>query len=282
VNAVYARLTGGVGNQMFQYAAARRLAFIHDAQLQLDLREFQNRQRHYALDGFCIRGQPASAQRLRQLNCMMRWPSRLLTREVVKRYKERSFRFDPEVLELKPPVYLDGYWQSERYFDDVRSEITSEFSFASDPSPRIAEMVEGMRAGAAVAVHVRRTDFVERAIVRQKHGSCSIDYYRAALLFVRSVEPLVRVFVFSDDMEWARRNLAELDPVTFVEGNTVHDDLRLMSSCKHNVIANSTFSWWAAWLNRSPDKIVVAPTPWFADGPSDSDLIPHTWVRRPR
>jgi hypothetical protein len=177
---------------------------------------------------------------------------------------------------------LDGYWQSERYFADVSDRLRSEFTFKASAAGRNAEIAGEIAAVNAVSLHVRRGDYATNPAMTAMHGICPIDYYDRAVEFVieRVADPVF--FLFSDDPDWVREHLKIDWAVVVVEHNdsdTGHEDLRLMGLCRHHVIANSTFSWWGAWLNPSPEKIVVAPKRWFAEDSIDtSDLLPADWV----
>ena len=179
-------------------------------------------------------------------------------------------------------MYLDGFWQSERYFSEiastVRTELAPRFSLSTDRQSILAEI----GTSNAVSVHVRRGDYTTpKNLV--KHGVCSSDYYQDALAVVKSRVTEPHCFVFSDDPEWAREHLKLDMPVSFVSppaDGRDYEDFVLMSSCRHHVIANSTFSWWAAWLSASHDKLIVAPKQWFAGSEYDArDIVPEGWIR---
>ena len=209
-------------------------------------------------------------------------------------YVERAFSFDPAVLGLPDGSHLVGFWQSERYFADRADVIRQDFEMRDAPSGRNRSWLGVIGAARpAVSIHVRRGDYV----TSPAHAPCSPDYYREA---VRVMEERLRApdgpratassyFVFSDEPEWARAHLTlegKDREVHFVQHNDTtsqsHEDLRLMRACDHHIIGNSTFSWWAAWLNPSPDKIVVAPQPWFPGRRLDTrDLLPEGWLTAP-
>lgn len=181
--------------------------------------------------------------------------------------------------------YLDGYWQSEVFFRDFSDEIRGEFCFpihTSRQNRAIQEMIEGTNS---VSLHVRRGDYVNNPKANAVHGTSPLNYYRGAIERFRSALSDPRFFVFSDDISWCRENLGHLlSPADqFVcnnVGNSSFRDMQLMSSCDHHILANSTFSWWGAWLNRSDKKVVVAPRIWFNDGRREAPgLIPSSWIR---
>jgi hypothetical protein len=196
---------------------------------------------------------------------------------------EQSFCFDPEVLQLHDNIYLVGYWQSERYFADIREVLLQEFTVASPLSGRNRALADAITGCNAVSMHIRRGDYVSNATTAAFHGVCDLDYYESAIEQIDTFVDQPHIFVFSDDHAWTRQHLHLQGKVTYVDHNDPdqgHEDMRLMSLCKHNIIANSTFSWWGAWLNRNPNKTVIAPRCWFADASIDtSDLIPSSWIR---
>jgi hypothetical protein len=287
---VVVRLTGGLGNQMFQYATGRALADRLGAELLLDTRAFEHTlarnaytRRAYALAPFNLRARLATAADLKD------WP--LWVVEIGMRLRfvrplfggwcfEPGIRYDPDIRTLLAPVFLVGYWQSERYFVDIAHRIRADFSLREPLAAANDELLELARSPNSVGLHVRRGDFVSLKDAAQLHGLCSVDYYRRAIGLLRSRCPDCRFLVFSDDPEWARAELP-LDPsAAFVTGNEQQpeQDLALMSACRHHIIANSSFSWWAGWLGSSPEQIVIAPTPWYASPKLDArDLAVERW-----
>lgn len=291
-------LKGGLGNQMFQYAMARRLALRHGTVLALDLRSLLapapgDSVRPFELDQFHVVAQLAAESDAvelsgrykgnlqRYLTGVRRMTGRARFR--VNCYSERSFQFSPEVLLLPSDTYLDGFWQSERYFADVESHIRQEFRLRHPPGEESKKAAEKIKRVEAVSLHVRRGDFITNPSAANFHGSCSLDYYRLAVEIVTGCIASPHFFVFSDDLDWAQRELQLSHPHSFVDHNgpdAAHEDLWLMSLCKHNIIANSSFSWWGAWLNQNDRKVVIAPRNWFRNPDIDtSDLIPSSWIR---
>jgi hypothetical protein len=285
-------LRGGLGNQLFQYAVGRHLAHLTNSELRLDLGWFgntpdSNTKREYALHGFPIAGRPVT--KAEGLWCAMHHG--LLGRVPVplprrwRHIRERGFDFDERVLRLPGGAYLDGYWQSYRYFDGVAGAIRGEImggQVVSASGRRVAASVA--EAGSrAVSLHVRRGDYISNAAAARHHGVCPAEYYQGAMRFIseRIKDPVY--FVFSDDIGWCRENLHFQDQVNFVIASADRpdeEDLLVMASCRHHIIANSSFSWWGAWLTpEAEDAIVVAPAKWFADGRATPTLLPGSWVR---
>jgi hypothetical protein len=282
---ILARLFGGLGNQMFQYACARGLAHTLGAELGLDLSASASYgPRPYALDGLSISASIASAEEVRSFmwraGISRRLPRWLRHYQV---YRERSFTYDPAVRALRGNVLLEGYWQSARYFDDVAALVRREFGLKAALEGENAAWAARIRDANAVSVHVRRGDYVSNPQARQLHGLCDLDYYRRAVEAVAQSQTRPQLFVFSDEPAWARENLRLGFPTAVVESageNSAQVDMHLMSLCRHHVVANSSFSWWGAWLNGRPDKMVVAPRRWFLVDTKDTrDLVPAEWVR---
>lgn len=290
---ILVKLMGGLGNQMFQYAAARSLCRRHGTSLKLDLSFLEsdqagNTSRTFELDHFCITAEKATRWEISTMSGKSKTVLETVLARIFQRlsgntgYREKQFQFDPQVLTLPDNVYLEGYWQSECYFSDIDEIIRNELTVRSPLLDKNLELAEEILAVNAVSLHVRRGDYVMDEKTRAAHGVCDLDYYlRAEDRVAKSIEN-PHYFVFSDDPEWAAENLKLRHPVRYVNhnGSMAHEDLRLMSLCRHHVIANSSFSWWGAWLSTSPDKLVIAPDRWFNDLTIDtSGLIPSRWQR---
>ena len=289
MSSVVVPLIGGLGNQMFQYAAARAVALRTGSDVKLELSWFgTDPNRHYALEPFAI-----SATTMR--SGKQEAPKYDLVSRIVRRlpiarrqnglpvFKEASFRYDADIEQARAPVFLDGYFQSEKYFSDYREQIAADFKLRNSPLPQTTEVLNQISHTDAICLHIRRGDYVTNKAANAHHGTCSLDYYEAGL--GRVAEGLTRphCFVFSDDPVWARENFAPKIPVTFVDihaTHQAHEDLRLMAACQRYVIANSSLSWWGAWLGSHGNKKVVAPAQWFQKRDIDtSDLVPSSWIR---
>ena len=290
---ILAKLRGGLSNQMFQYAAARRLAHRHRTGVKIDASWYDSSHgatpRRYELDQLCITGELASGwETIGTDGVRNARPIELpiaLFRKARPRYRfvsERTFRFDPDVLELPDDVCLFGYWVSERYFADIEDIIREEFQFRAPPSPANAARLDQLQSCESVAVHVRRGDYASNPALTSIHGLCSPEYYSRAVDRIRERVQDPVFFLFSDDLDWATDNV-DLGGETIVaddnRGDASSQDLRLMSAAGHNIIANSGFSWWGAWLNENPKKVICAPERWLSDPSYDtSDVIPSSWV----
>jgi hypothetical protein len=277
---IIVRLNGGLGNQMFQYALGRRLAFERKVPLWLDLdllrRPRRPNERAYSLDAFHIS------------------PTKRLVRPYVLGQLKLS-QFAGHVRLIKEMAYhalqdipcgrslvLDGFWQREEYFAPIAETIRHEFQLKT---PLIAERQKiADRVGDnAVSIHVRRSDYTEVPSYSCFFGTCTSDWYETAVAIMRERVKNPHFFVFSDDPAWARANLPiSGQSVEFVDPRPDQrdfEDLHLMSRCAHHIIANSSFSWWAAWLNPSPAKIVVAPKVWYKGAPETPAHALADWIR---
>jgi hypothetical protein len=197
---------------------------------------------------------------------------------------ERAPGFDLNILtKTSRSAYLDGYWQSEKYFSDIQEVIRKEFTLKSGLSPQSLEVAKDIGGNNSVGMHFRRGDYVSSDETRKYHGECSARYYEKCVKMVAKKVNRPHFFIFSDEPSWVTENLKINYPTTIVDHNGIeedYEDLILMSRCKHFVIANSSFSWWGAWLGSFPNKIVVAPQKWFNDASLNTkDLIPESWIR---
>lgn len=291
---VIVHLKGGLGNQMFQYAAGRALALRRGEPLLLNTHSFPLYDgRSYVLDRYCTVGELAPARAVRRLtrqgygrytDALLRKAERLLGKPPAVVRERRPFQYDPQLFaDLPTDVYLEGYWQNERYFQDISGTIRRELTLRALPEGKNAQLLAAIEGCTAVSLHVRRGDYVVNKAALAFHGVCSPDYYRRAIETIAQHIVSPHFFVFSDDIAWVKENLAIPQSVTFVAHNgpaAAHEDLRLLQACKHHIIANSTFSWWGAWLSEWPDKLVIAPRRWLNDLRHDtSDLIPAGWLR---
>lgn len=278
---------GGLGNQLFQYATARRLAHALGVEVVVDSawheRTFRNTTRRpFELTRLRVQLRELSEKesrwaRIARNRALSRLP--FATPWTIRR--ERSFSYDESIMGAADRTYLYGYWQSPRYFEDIRALLSAEVQPAEPVSSADRDVLDRMSRCESVLVHVRRGDYVSLKTAAAAHGTCTREYYGAAFdLVSRAVRDPV-LFVFSDDPDWSRKNLSFRAPTVFVDHNSAGagpQDLRLMAACRHAIIANSTFSWWGAWLGRGDGRIVVAPKRWFADDRPTPDLLPSSWT----
>lgn len=292
---IIVKLMGGLGNQMFQYAAGKALAEHHNTGLKLDLDFLLDRTprpgfvfRDYDLDVFALEADLASKRHTERYN---RQSTTRVGRYVrafagwigqYRKYYERGFHYNEAVFRLPKNVYLDGYWQSPKYFADIKDLIRNDFSFKDAILEGSQILKLAILSNNSVCINVRRADFLGSSF----HGVCDMEYFAPAIEAVASKVSNPHFFIFSDDPGWCLKNFRLSYPVTFVghehAGSKFSNYLQLMSLCKHYIIPNSSFAWWAVWFNGESrrDRIVIAPKRWFRDPTWDTkDLIPAEWWR---
>lgn len=310
---IVVRMRAGLGNQLFQYALGRRLAIENDAALKLDTRWYERSHRsdvtgrHFTLAHFDIEADVATSEDLRRIFNVRGVPvPRMLVHvlnrgsEVVDPFPTEVFprlsasllnyyweirhdpppgpptwpygrQFCPMVLDLEGDVYLAGFWQSFKYFDDVADALREDLTVVDPLEGENARVADAIDETTAVGVHVRRGDFADGG------GALPATYYENAASRIEAAVDEPAYFVFSNDPDWAESNLRLGEETTFVrhnDGSTDYEDLRLLRRCDHQINADSTFSWWAAWLNENPDKRVLVPWP---RTDRQADFLPEPW-----
>jgi hypothetical protein len=290
---VITKLMGGLGNQMFQFAAGKTLATRLNTSFFLDLDFLLDRTprpnfvyRDYDLTIFKLKATRASAD---QVKPFLYVPENRVDRYYKKLknainphyyYKEPHFHFDEKFRTLSGNVYMEGYWQSPLYFEAISEVIRNDFSFSSPIGEQSESVHEQISKSHSVCVNVRRADFLTTSF----HGVCDMKYFKPAIDLMASRVRDAHFFVFSDDPAWCLENFHFPYPFTFVghehAGSKFSSYLQLMAACKHYIIPNSSFAWWAVWLNQSKDKLVIAPKVWFTNLQwNPKDLIPADWIR---
>jgi len=297
LNKVIVSLYGGLGNQLFQYSAAKSLALRNNAPLVLDLYWFSivdqlknTTPRNYALASFNVKseltsiGLPWHQNRslLSRIGSKFSFFSQT-AHDDIPIYSENGNGFDKNLNKITGPIWLNGYWQSYKYFEDISDSIKSEIGLIGSLSKNSLDIYKKIISSQSICLHIRRGDYVFNSNASQTHGVCNHSYYKEGVKIAAKGLKKPIVFIFSDDPDWVRKNL-KLTFETFIvdanDADNAHQDLWLMQSCQRFVIANSTLSWWAAWLSKNQEKIVVAPRKWFLSKKLDSsDLIPPSWVR---
>ena len=290
---IVVKLMGGLGNQMFQYAAAKALAEHHRVPLKVDLSFLNDRSakenftfREYELSCFDTVIEIASKDELsifNRKNRFIRLILSLLGISTPTRYYEQSFNYNESFNELPNEILLEGYFQSEKYFIQIRSLLLENFKWRSPATGVNLSLIESIKSTNSVSLHIRRGDFVDNKVINSFHGLCDFNYYQRAISHINLITQNANFFIFSDDINWAKKMFVSSSSVVFIDHNNGKEsfwDMRLMSYCKHNIIANSSFSWWGAWLNNYTHKIVIAPKRWFTDSAiNTSDILPAQWIR---
>jgi hypothetical protein len=289
---IIANVIGGLGNQMFQYAFGRALSLRHGVPLKLDLHEFCGYTLHAGFMLHKVFGIPVEKAKSKDRRSVLGWRAYRPALKILRRRHFERWRGDRLLVQdLSVPAshyvskasadsYLLGYWQSEGYFAAIGDQLRRDFRFPQLAGENQAWARRIVDAN-AVSVHIRRGDYVSDSQTLATHGVCSLDYYREAMAFVAERVPGAEFFLFSDDLEWARKTLKISHRHHFVLGNRpagAHHDMHLISLCRHHIIANSSFSWWGAWLCDHAEKVVVAPSRWLAQI-AMPEVVPQSWTR---
>tara|TARA_B100001093_G_scaffold519539_1_gene609022 strand:+ start:1954 stop:2853 length:900 start_codon:yes stop_codon:yes gene_type:complete len=296
---IISNIVGGLGNQMFEYAHGRALSLRLNANLKLDLSDYEGYvpnsygELHNGMalhNGFELKNIfncPIEIATNEEIKEIIGWRSNKLWRKnLQKNYlsflRNSSFVVEPS----KPNVYknnkknffLIGYWQNQEFFKDFENQIRVDFKFKIPLDDNNKLYSEGIESSNSVSLHVRRGDYLSNPNFNKSYNVCSLDYYNDAISYIGNHVENPIFYIFSDSMSWVKDNLNIPYNHHFVDCNGTnggHFDMHLMSLCKHNIIANSSFSWWGAWLNNKNTKIVLAPKNWFKDKSFD---LPNKWI----
>ncbi len=249
-------IKGGLGNQLFQYAYGLKLSLVDKERVIFDTSFFENNGKDISRPFFLNKFNISLSENFKNVQ----------TNQIKKIYRKIIQKITGEY----------GYYQSEKYFIEVKDQILKEFTLKNTLSAPAQDIVKNIQTN-SVSIHIRRGDYVNNI----HHPLCDLEYYYKALHHIKSNITTPHFFIFSDDIEWAKNNL-QMHDATFVSNGDLSEveELLLMSTCSHNIIANSTFSWWAAYLNKNEHKIVIAPKQWTKKETSDMlEILPKTWIQ---
>lgn len=287
-------INGGLGNQMFQYALGRSLSLkLNEPFKMYFLTEMIGPvPRRYELHFFNIDipiatkeetdklKEPFAGTLFGRIHRSIEWRLPYYKRRMVD---EKHYQFDPNIFKVSKNCFLNGYWQSEKYFADIKEQIRKDFTFKEPLKGKNLELAEKMGRLESVSLHVRRGDYVFAKATNELSGLATPEYYQKAISHIRAHVKKPVFFIFSDEIDWCREHMRFEEETHYIDHNTgmeSYRDMQLMSLCRHNIIANSSFSWWGAWLNNHPQRVIIAPKQWFKAGTLDeSDLIPAGWLR---
>lgn len=301
---------GGLGNQMFQYAFGRRLSIKNSQPLKLDYHRYEGviadsnkGDRIFGLNKFNISGDIASMKEISKFYKYYKTDT-LIRKFFVKFYKylnknkpfyakpyimepgENYINFNKKILYYKyKNVYIRGFWQSEKYFKDIEKIIRHDFTLRGEQNKEYYEMLSKIKNCDSISVQVRRGDFVLNKELKKTYHECSPSYFQKAVSIIANKTNNPKIFVISDGLEWVKKNISFPYPTEYIShtGFTDNQKIMLMAACKHNVISNSTFAWWGAWLNQNPNKIIVSPRIWLNDKNKNksyvNNLIPESWIK---
>jgi len=285
------KILGGLGNQMFQYAlyVALKERFPNE-RVMIDTSCFRGYPLHngYEIDNiFSLSSDVASCKDI--VRVAYPYPNYrcwqvgkyLLPKRKTTCVERKDFAFDNTVLQQEGDRYFDGYWQHEEYFAFAKEKVLRAFTFPQAISNQNKDTIERALTENSMSIHIRRGDYVSNPFYK---GICDTDYYRRAIAYCQETVAPSLYCIFSNDIAWCKKELSAYLPankVVYIDWNMGHNsyvDMQIMSCCKHNITANSSFSWWGAWLNRNPQKTVVAPSKWM-NTKLDKDPIPNTWIK---
>lgn len=289
---IIVKLQGGLGNQLFQFAIGKRLSIYYNTILKLDtsflIKSTVNTianvtPRQYALQHIAKDTAIATKKEIDLFSNNTNIKHRL--KKYIAQYKyikEANFKFDDTFLTYGKNCYLDGFWQSELYFKDIATDLKTVFDEQALQDDKCITVYNSITNCNAISIHIRRGDYVTNTAANKFHGVCSIEYYYKAIELIAAKVSNPNFFIFSDDYKWVYDNFNINHPFTIVDINNINKpllDMKLMSYCKHHIIANSSFSWWGAWFNLSNEKQVIAPKNWFQDKTIDTTtLFPSNWI----
>ena len=288
-------IIGGLGNQLFEYATGKAVAMRLNVPLKIDLHPLKyistiDTIRHLELDNYNIDYTLSTDTDLkpfffnRKNNSFINRKFNVLYRAFHSAYllKERlAFQYDSRIEKISSNTYLSGYFQSYKYFDSIREVLLHEFSLKEKMSDENEKLLEKIQSSNSVSIHFRRGDYVSNPHTKAHHGVCEKSFYVNAIRHITSRLENPAFFIFSDDLDYVKScGIMDGEKAHYVEGNNGATDLFLMRNCKHNIIANSSLSWWGAWLNENKHKIIIAPKKWIINVNQfkEQNLIPPTWL----
>lgn len=288
---IIVRIIGGLGNQLFQYSCGRALAIKYKTDLKLDLSYLKNIKKNkytyrtFYLDHFKMTYEIASYKEI-MIFTIPRFSRYLKLINQLNRYYERNVvrqknRGHSDVIDrCKKDTYLIGTWQSEKYFNKIRDIIKADLRINVSIINTInRELINLVKRENSVSIHIRKGDYLTNKSMKNIIANIGLDYYEKSINYIRNKIKKPSFFLFTDDHKWLSKNW-KIKDCTIVNLNNELSEFYTMSLCKHNIIANSTFSWWAAWLNENPNKIVISPKVWvIADEESMTTIIPPNWIK---
>jgi hypothetical protein len=293
---IIAAFKGYVGNQLFQYAAARKIAIDNNTELKLDINNWhwqrpygREHENSWCLQFFNVQHNLATqkeAEKFRKKDLFYYFERIFMPRNKRRYVWEKNWEFDEALVGLKRKnVYIYGQFQSPEYFMNIEDILRKELTFKEPQGENYDKMMEKIKNTSSVSVHIRRNDFILDKKLANIYYQLPLEYYKKAFQIIGEKVKNPTVFVFSDDIEWVKNNLPIPFPVEYVSDKGFRDyqEVILMGACKHNVTANSTFSWWGAWLGTNKDKVVVTSKTWYNDTVKNeryvTHLIPEDWIK---
>jgi hypothetical protein len=277
---IISKIIGGLGNQMFQYAIAKAVEVKKSDTFKLDITAYKTYKLHngYRLNKFNIDENIANKEEIENFKGKNNLINKVLNKfnlnKIVYKEKERTI-YDKNVF-CKDNIYLDGYWQNEKYFIDIRDEILKDFTPKEKNTIEVDKYLEKINSVNSVSIHIRRGDYANHPEI----GILDISYYKNAIKYICTKVEKPIFYIFSNDLKWCEKNFDFIENKFFInDTKTEIEDMTLMKNCKHNILANSSFSWWSAWLNIYKEKIVIAPKKWRLDDLNNYKYLPKSWIK---
>lgn len=283
---IIVRLSGGLGNQMFQYAFGKSISILNNQELKFDTIFFEKQDfRKLEITNYSVDINKSKNKEVAEVlfprNFPLKWFS-FITNKIWKysdKYikEKKSFSFDKSVLNLNGNFYFDGYWQNIKYFENIRETLLREYKIKEKLDTYSESIIKKMSESESVSLHVRAGDYLK---IPEVGSICNMDYYQKAISYIKGKISNPVFFVFSEDKEYVKKMLPSNLKYEMINSNIgkPHIDLYLMSKCRHNIIANSSFSWWSAWLNQNQNKIIVSPKTWHTNS-KEREIILDNWVK---
>lgn len=275
-------LKGGLGNQLFQYAFGRLLSIKHNAEVKYQFSaKLGDTKREYKLDFFNTKVNFASSEEVKKNKYKLgtiSWILRLIRQKIFRQF---NIGYTKNLLNKKEGC-LEGYWQSYKYLEPIKKELQQEITLKKPIDSKFNKIIFQMNSTNSISLHIRRGDYVNDPKTKKEHYTFGMEYYDKAIGIIKEKIQNPFLFVFSDDIEWVKENLKTDLPTIFVSDPSMPDyeNFMIATNCKHNIIANSSFSFWIAWLNQNPNKIVIAPIKWNNIYQREyKDLLPENWIK---
>lgn len=287
---VISKLMGGLGNQLFQYAHGKSAALLRGSDFMVDIEDVGNTHNGYELERvFNLKLVTPTKKNYQEVLGFYGpgWMRKYLSKEKFRFFRPKNIVAECDANEgskeerILKNCYFVGYWQSYNYFKNFSNAIREDLTFKNQLFGVNLKTSYMMKDSNSISLHIRRGDYANNLKTLKHHGLCTVDYYKSAMNLMRLQRKDPIFFVFSDDLNWAQDKLSCDSSVIFVEGNVgvdSHYDMQLMSLCGDHIIANSSFSWWGAWLNKNPYKFVIAPKKWYAKTDIDRNLLLDNWI----
>lgn len=289
---IIVKISGGLGNQLFQYGFGKYLAQRLNTKVFYDFQTIKNyhhfTQREIGLTSYKCQLEIASKDEINKMKFFTHGILERIERKIVKKYPilfskyfvEQASHIITDSKYLRDNCYYDGYWQSYKYLAPIINILHNEIRLKPAYVEQKIDLINEIENSQSVSIHIRRGDYITIKQNFDRFGVCSKNYYEEAIKHLEENLTNPVFYIFSDDLDWAKENFVGSQYI-FISDNNPAEDLYLMSNCKHNIIANSTFSWWSAWLNQNPEKIVIAPKQWYKGKLNETikDLIPSEWIR---